>query len=99
VECGQPATTGPHCDTHKPRPDESRRASYRQAYRDPNYHRERQGALNRANGRCERCGSPGPLECDHIIALRDGGTNARANLIILCRPCHQAKTRNDRRNR
>lgn len=99
VECGTPIIGGPYCDAHKPRPQESARARYRQGYRDPNYHRERQAALTRSKGACERCGSPGPLEVDHIVPLRDGGANTRSNLQVLCKPCHLAKTRVDRRRR
>lgn len=99
VECGTPIIGGPYCEAHKPRPRESSRASYRAGYRDPNYHREKQAALTRAKGACERCGSGGRLEVDHIVPLRDGGANTRANLQVLCQPCHKAKTRVDRRRR
>lgn len=99
VECGRPATSGPYCPDHRPQPKERDRAAYRSAYRDPGYHRERQAALNRAKGTCERCGSLGPLQVDHITPLRDGGTNTRANLQVLCTTCHTVKTAADRRRR
>lgn len=100
VECGTPITGGPYCEAHKPKPRESSRAAYRAGYRDPNYHRERQAALTRSKGACELCGRRvARLEVDHIVPLRDGGANTRANLQVLCQPCHQAKTRVDRRRR
>lgn len=88
-----------YCDDHRPPVKESTRAEYRKGYRDPAYYRERQGCLNRAKGRCERCGKPGKLEVDHIVPLRDGGTNTRSNLQALCSTCHNAKTQEDRRRR
>lgn len=100
VECGASITGGPYCDAHEPKRPEASRAKYRSAYRDPKYHREKQAALTRSRGACELCGrSVTRLEVDHIIPLRDGGTNTRANLQVLCQPCHQAKTRRDRRRR
>lgn len=100
MECGAAIIGGPYCDAHKPRPKEQDRGAYRAGYRDPAYYRERQAALNRAKGSCERCGvRPQRVEVDHIVPLRDGGTNTRANLQVLCLPCHHAKTRADRRRR
>jgi 5-methylcytosine-specific restriction protein A len=51
-----------------------------------------------AKGRCERCGSRvgKGWHCDHVVPLADGGTNAIDNLRVLCRPCHNEKTRADR---
>jgi len=34
-------------------------------------------------------------EVDHIVALRKGGTNAKANLRGLCGLCHRRKTQRD----
>ena len=33
---------------------------------------------------CVQCGSTGPLEVDHIIPVKHGGTDDRANLQTLC---------------
>lgn len=99
VECGRAATVGPYCDDHQPEPRERDRAAYRAGYRDPAYHRERQATLNRAGGACERCGISAPLQVDHIVPLRDGGSNRRENLQALCKMCHDSKTRADRRRR
>lgn len=32
------------------------------------------------------------VDCDHIIALIDGGGNRESNLQLLLHPCHKAKT-------
>ena len=48
--------------------------------------------------RCRLCGAAGRLECDHRIPLYRGGSVwDLANLQALCRQCHLAKTRRDRR--
>jgi 5-methylcytosine-specific restriction protein A len=99
VTCGQLATHGPYCIDHRPTPKESERPAYRRGYRDPAYYRERQAALNRAGGACERCGTFGALQVDHIVPLRDGGANVRHNLQALCHACHKVKTAGDRRRR
>lgn len=39
--------------------------------------------------KCLWCGSKENLTCDHIIALKDGGTNDFSNLRTLCRSCHE----------
>jgi 5-methylcytosine-specific restriction endonuclease McrA len=103
---------GKWCDEHKPLPPGSTRTEaerlaaqpWREGYRDPAYHRERQAARRRAGGRCERCrrskgdvcvihDAPIKLECDHVIPLSKGGTNSRGNFEVLCACCcHRAKT-------
>ena len=40
---------------------------------------------------CRRCGAPATT-VDHILPLRQGGTNARYNLQALCKRCHDRKT-------
>ncbi|RKN09655.1 HNH endonuclease [Streptomyces radicis] len=44
---------------------------------------------------CAQCGRRFPassVEVDHVRPLSDGGRDVAANVQILCRPCHQAKT-------
>lgn len=42
-----------------------------------------------ARGRCERCGSYGPLQCCHIVRRRYSHVRSDlGNLWALCPPCH-----------
>lgn len=100
-ECGKPSSSN-WCEEHEPTLESNRLKAqpFRAGYRDPNYHRERQAAKNRAGGRCEKCGrSDMKLECDHIIPLKDGGLNVRSNMRMLCTMCHRRKTSEDRARR
>lgn len=45
-----------------------------------------------ANRICVTCGTRDNLTIDHILARSLGGTNAFANLQILCDPCNFAKS-------
>lgn len=102
--CGRSAR-GNYCDLHEPKIDEAERLArqpWRVAYQDREYRRNRQIRFERARGRCEGCGvvlQSGQWECDHRVALRDGGTNRLDNLLALCLPCHRAKTRAERKAR
>jgi len=54
----------------------------------------------RDNGRCKsctrKCGVGGePFQCDHIIALVNGGQHRESNLQVLCTTCHTDKTKAD----
>lgn len=60
----------------------------------------RNQVFDRANGRCEnkRCGAilkPGEGEYDHILPAELGGDASVANCMLICRPCHKAKTAQD----
>lgn len=50
----------------------------------------------RDNRTCQRCGAKGGthgvgmLECDHILPVKDGGTDDPENLRTLCQKCHVA---------
>lgn len=52
-----------------------------------------------AGGRCAECGRkimPGERwDCDHIVALANGGENRERNLRVLCCNCHKVKTAED----
>lgn len=49
--------------------------------------------IHRDGLRCAGCGATGcTLELDHRIPHAEGGTDALANLQLLCGPCHEAKT-------
>jgi 5-methylcytosine-specific restriction endonuclease McrA len=45
-------------------------------------------AVRREVGRCEECGTWRDLTTDHIRPGTLGGSDARANLRVLCRSCH-----------
>ena len=75
----------------------------RRDYRGPNWHAQRQKALERAMYRCESCGMAGEehqqkydrgLHVHHIIARRnfandDPEQNKLDNLCVLCHQCHE----------
>lgn len=70
------------------------------------YH-ERAAALERAAGRCERCGEEGRpkgrrthgLEVHHVQRVADGGKGTRENFLVLCLNCHDAERAQDARDR
>ena len=50
--------------------------------------------FERDNYRCTVCGRFGQrLECDHMVPVQRGGTDAMDNLRTICRPCHMEMTR------
>lgn len=56
--------------------------------------------IDKRGCRCEKCGKRGiRLELDHIIPIKEGGTNEEENLQLLCRPCHLKKTHQEMENR
>jgi 5-methylcytosine-specific restriction endonuclease McrA len=103
-ECGALTAGGPYCGAHLPLAGEAGRLvrqPYRAHYSDPVYRWNRQRRYELAGGCCETCGDQlaDSWECDHVVTLRDGGTNAVENLRVSCGRCHKAKTRTDRRRR
>lgn len=100
--CGKPSQTN-YCDLHRPEVDEAirnMRSVYRKQYKDPAYQKNKRHRFERVHGRCEFCKivlQPGTWECDHLIPISKGGTNDITNLRILCKPCHKAKTAEDRK--
>ncbi len=51
-----------------------------------------QRLVERAGGRCERCGSRHPpLDRDHVKKRSAGGEDSPENLVMLCRGCHEMK--------
>lgn len=42
-----------------------------------------------ANFKCRICGSSENLQVHHKIPIKNGGTNIKENLILLCKSCHQ----------
>ena len=60
------------------------------------WRRLRQVVLQRDGGRCQ-IGDPGCLiagsEIDHIVPVREGGSDDPLNLRVVCRPCHRHRRR------
>jgi len=44
---------------------------------------------------CVRCGRKGKRQLDHIIPRALGGTHDKSNLQVLCKRCHDIKTKED----
>lgn len=58
----------------------------------------RKAAIDRANGKCEKCAAvlkTGEAEVDHILPDGLGGEPILANAQVLCRVCHKDKTGDD----
>jgi len=50
--------------------------------------------LCRGTGRvCKKCGGADQLQVDHIVPLSFGGPNKMENLQVLCKVCHDQKTK------
>jgi 5-methylcytosine-specific restriction endonuclease McrA len=106
IVCGRRGVAGTsRCEKH-PAPVQTEaerlaRAPYRRGYSDPEYLRNRQICHQEATGRCAACGEPlgSDWQCDHIVPLRDCGSNLLENLQCLCGRCTKAKTRADRQRR
>lgn len=47
-------------------------------------------AVRREVGACQDCGSRQDLTVDHLVPRTLGGTDARSNLRVRCRSCHQS---------
>lgn len=77
------------------------RQPYRRGYQTAEYRRNRRLCLQFAAGRCSQC--RGPLgddpHVDHIIPLRDGGSDELKNLQATCPRCNYDKKRVDRQRR
>jgi 5-methylcytosine-specific restriction endonuclease McrA len=52
----------------------------------------RQRVWQRYGGQCVDCGAREYLEFDHIIPVAKGGSNADANIQLLCRRCNLKKS-------
>jgi 5-methylcytosine-specific restriction protein A len=105
---GCPALVGPrvgycarHADRAPKRLADLRRGSAAERGYGEGWRRVR-GAYLKRHPLCEHCTAAGRVEpateVDHIVALRDGGTHAWANLRPLCKPCHSRRTMTDQVN-
>ena len=91
VPCAEPGCSaivaGGRCERHqKPPPPRPR---FRDRAYGPHWRRIRLQVL--AEQPLCACGARA-TQVDHIIPLKDGGTNDRANLVASCKPCHSRKT-------
>lgn len=76
-------------------------------YRSEAWMKLRSSLIRQRGRKCERCGkahdddgSPVKLIGDHIRERRDGGADLDpSNVMLLCLPCHNAKTAKARGNR
>ena len=64
------------------------------ASRDPEYRRNRPVVMARDSS-CHWCGAPASHtdECDHLVAVADGGGNDLDNLVRACSACNQRRGR------
>lgn len=51
----------------------------------------RKRIIKKRGKKCEKCGYTGYIELDHIIEVKNGGTFADDNLMLLCEKCHADK--------
>lgn len=88
------------------------REPWRANYASAEYQESRQQAIARTKGRCTDCGRQCAWfdgkrwrtagmggEVDHVVPLREGGTNDTANLALRCKSCHGLKDAERRRRR
>jgi 5-methylcytosine-specific restriction protein A len=52
----------------------------------------RKKIIQRDDGICQRCGTQGATDVDHIVPRAEGGTDSEENLQLLCKPCHASKS-------
>lgn len=90
----------------RPRPEPKKRKPLKPMSEDMERNKKRWALIKQAmiesqvktNGwtECMSCGTrnPRPIDCDHIIPAGDNGVWFPSNAQLLCRPCHDAKHRN-----
>lgn len=83
-----PTFTPPRFGKRLARPEDVRPSAARRGY-DQKW-RAIRAAFLKKNVFC-KCGDPA-TEVDHIVSLRNGGTNATSNLMAMCKRCHARKT-------
>jgi 5-methylcytosine-specific restriction protein A len=82
----------------KPAPTEGGVA--RSVYQSPEWREFRKQIAKERGSVCAICGARGKIITDHIREIRDGGAiYDRANIQLLCLPCHNQKTAQAARER
>ena len=105
VGCVSPTVRGSAwCAEHKPppRPDTAPPRPYIRREDSALYAgrwREISRLWRARNPICGACRQQLAVEVHHIVPLRDGGTHHHANLVGLCRECHEALERKATRAR
>jgi len=51
----------------------------------------RHAVLIRDKFRCVKCGNKRSIQFDHIVAIRNGGSNSESNIQLLCLRCNMRK--------
>lgn len=78
------------CPIHKRQRTEDTRPSAAERGYDQKWRRTRAAFLKK-HPTCVGCGGDAS-EVDHIVPLKDGGTNEWSNLQAMCKSCHSNKT-------
>jgi 5-methylcytosine-specific restriction endonuclease McrA len=99
--CGRVVPAGRACSCRNRDAQRRTYEPWRSSYRDPEYVRNRQIAIERQQGRCIDCGKicaewDGSEwktqklggEVDHERPLCEGGANDASNLALRCKKCH-----------
>lgn len=69
-------------------------------YRSSTYRKESQQLREQSNGICQLCGKQvDRVLVDHIIEIKDGGTDTPDNRMVICYSCHKYKTDAEKRRR
>ena len=97
IEPGCPRLTsqGPRCPGHARAYEQGRRAHRREAPSTRAAARLRRQVQSQGGAECAHCYRWHPaasIEVDHILPLRDGGTDTDGNVQPLCRRHHVEKT-------
>ena len=73
--------------------EELRQKRPRLVVKPEEYHRLRQGVLERDGWKCQCCGSADNLHVHHLLYRGRLGSDVRDNLITLCTDCHATEHR------
>ena len=89
--CRNPSCPKLDCDEHRVIRDVHRASAYDRGYGGAVWRALRRAVLAR-DPLCKICLRRDAKHADHIVAKKDGGTNAMSNLRGVCASCHSRKT-------